>query len=108
MVLSCGEKHHNNDGSDHGVTKMLVIITTTIKSLSWSSSVLRQETRQERDQVVPIEENAPVHGKSPANAEKAEALNKDGSRLVTRDYVLFVKLHHVCYDDVSNIISMIA
>jgi acyl-CoA thioesterase FadM len=56
MVLSCGEKHHNNDGSDHGVTKMLVIITTTIKSLSWSSSVLRQETRQERDQVVPIEE----------------------------------------------------
>lgn len=77
---------------------MLVIITTSVAP--------RNPTRKRPGST--NRRNAPVHGKSPANAEKAEALNKDGSRLVTRDYVLFVKLHHVCYDDVSNIISMIA
>ena len=77
VLLSCGEKHHNNDGSDHGVTKMLVIITTSVAP--------RNPTRKRPGST--NRRNAPVHGKSPANAEKAEALNKDGSRLETMFYL---------------------
>ena len=95
VLLSCGEKHHNNDGSDHGVTKMLVIIITTTTIIVVVISVTPRNPSRKRPGST-NRRNAPVHGKSPANAEKAEALNKDGSRLETMfylyNYIMFVTM----------------